>query len=280
MSTLHDRAKRLTSAAAYAGSIACAVVIVGVLLLVLADLVRRGAGGLSWAFFAADAQGEPAGMRHAIEGTLILVALASAVGVPTGVLAGVYLSEYSKERWLATPVRFTADVLAGVPSIVVGILGYELLVVPLTGYSAWAGAAGLAFIMIPIVARTTEEMLRLVPHSYREASIALGGTKSQTILRVVLPGASGSIVTGIILALARIAGETAPLLFTILGASMITRDPSKPFPALTHQIYVWANSPDPSRRDMAFAGMLVLIAVVFAISLGIRLTVARAQRRR
>src|SRR5439155_18028075 len=130
-----------------------------------------------------------------------------------------------------------ADVLAGVPSIVVGILGYELLVVPIGHYNGWAGALALAFIMVPIVARTTEEMLRLVPQSYREASVALGATKARTILRVVVPSATGSLITGIMLAIARVAGETAPLLFTALGSRFLTTNPNQPFPSLTKQIF-------------------------------------------
>src|SRR5207244_4356104 len=176
---------------------------------------------------------DPGGMKHAIAGTIILVTLASLVGVPAGMLAGIYLSEYSTDRWLAPPVRFIADVLTGVPSLVVGILGYEQLVVPFIKYNGYAGAMALAFIMFPIIARTTEEMLRLVPNSYREASIALGATKARTIVRVVVPAAMGSIVTGIMLAIARVAGETAPLLFTALGSRLLTLDPNHASPSLT-----------------------------------------------
>src|SRR5262249_10763520 len=154
-----------------------------------------------------------------------LVALASLIGIPTGMLTGVYLSEYSARSRLASPVRFIADVLAGVPSILVGILGYELLVVPFQHFSGWAGVGALVFIMVPIVSRTTEEMLRLVPGSYREASIALGATKAKTILSVVIPSAAGSVTTGIMLAIARVAGETAPLLFTASTATFLVHDP-------------------------------------------------------
>jgi phosphate transport system permease protein len=209
-------------------------------------------------------------MRHALEGTVILVGLASVIGVPLGLLTGIYLAEYNKERWLTSPVRFIADVLAGVPSIVVGILGYELLVVPLGHYNGWAGAMALAFIMIPIVARTTEEMLRLVPNSYREASIALGATKAWTILRVILPAATGSIVTGIMLAIARVAGETAPLLFTALGSRLLTRNPNEPFPSLTVQIFTYATGPYPQQKQLAWAGILVLISLIFVLNLLIR----------
>ena len=162
----------------------------------------------------------------------------------------------------------------------VGILGYELVVVPMGGFNGYAGAAALAFIMIPIVARTTEEMLRLVPHSYREASIALGATKAETILRVVIPAAAGSIVTGVMLAIARIAGETAPLLFTALGSRLLTVDPGQPFPSLTVQIFKYAIGPDRDQQDLAWAGMLILIALVFVLNLLVRLTVHHMQKKK
>ncbi len=209
-------------------------------------------------------EGAPGGLKNALVGTGILIALASAVGIPLGMLAGIYLSEYSAGSWLGTPARFIADVLTGVPSIVVGILGYELVVVPMGNFNGYAGACALAFIMMPIVARTTEEMLRLVPYSYREASIALGATKARTILQVILPAATGSIITGIMLAIARIAGETAPLLFTALGSRLLTLDPSHPFPSLTVQVFVYATGPYQDEQNLAWAGMLILIGLVFA----------------
>jgi phosphate transport system permease protein len=252
-----------------------AVLIVVILGWVLQYLVRLGLEGLSWDFFTRVPTGDvtdPGGMKHAIVGTLVLV------GVPLGMIAGVYLSEYRNETWLATPTRFIADVLAGVPSIVVGILGYELLVVPLGRYNGWAGALALAFIMVPIVARTTEEMLRLVPQAYREGSLALGATKAQTILRVVLPSATGSIITGIMLALARIAGETAPLLFTALGSRFLTLDPSQPFPSLTVQIFTYATGPYKSQQELAWAGILVLVAMLFVVNLAVRFIASRTLR--
>jgi len=213
---------------------------------------------------------DPGGMKHAFIGTLMLLAMASAVGVPLGMLAGVFLAEYSVDSKLAAPVRFVADVLAGVPSIVVGILGYELIVVPMGQFSGIAGSLALAFIMIPIVARTTEEMLRLVPGSYREASIALGASKARTILSVVIPSATGSVVTGIMLAIARVAGETAPLLFTAGMSRFLTIDPTQPFPALTTQIYRFVTGPFPAERQLAYAGIVVLIVLIFFINLAIR----------
>jgi phosphate transport system permease protein len=239
------------------------------------QLVGRILG--DWAhLLASEPSGDPAhpgGLLNGLAGTGVLIALAALVGIPAGMLAGVYLAEYDTGSWLAKPVRFVADVLAGVPSIVVGVLGYELLVVPLGTFNAWAGAAALAFIMIPIVCRTTEEMLRLVPNSYREASIALGATRSITILTVVIPSATGSVVTGIMLAIARIAGETAPLLFTALSSFYAPHrvgDLNRAFPSLTVQIFNYATGPYPELKRQAWAGILVLITLIFFLNLAIR----------
>ena len=290
--SLHNAIDRFKSRTMLVVCVLFTVAILALLALVTGYLVSIGAASLSLDFFTDTPTGQVAGdiggMRHALQGTAILVGLASLVGIPLGMLAGVYLAEYEAGSWLAVPVRFIADVLAGVPSIVVGILGYELLVVPfstgellgvslpflqrlgINGYNGWAGALALAFIMIPIVTRTTEEMLRLVPNSYREASIALGATKARTILRVVIPSATGSIVTGVMLAIARVAGETAPLLFTALGSRLLTTNPNEPFPSLTVQIYTYATGPYPRQKEQAWAGVLVLIALIFVLNVGIR----------
>jgi phosphate transport system permease protein len=272
-SSLHDAAARWRSRLMLAVCVLFTVLILGILGLVTGYLVTLGAGALGPEFFTALPTGDvahPGGMRHALVGTGVLVALAALVGIPVGMLAGIYLAEYETEGRLATVVRFVADVLAGVPSIVVGVLGYELLVVPLGRFNGWAGALALAFIMVPIVARTTEEMLRLVPDSYREASIALGAGKARTILQVVLPSATGSVVTGVMLAIARVAGETAPLLFTALGSRLLTLDPNHPFPSLTVQVYTYATGPYEEQKRLAWAGILVLISLVFVLNLAIR----------
>lgn len=274
------RVRRVKSHVMLSLCVAACLAVVGVLVLVTSYLVSIGVGSLSLDFFTRVPSGDvsdPGGMKHALFGTMILLVLASVVGVPGGVLCGIFLSEYGRSR-LASPVRFTADVLAGVPSIVVGILGYELLVVPIGNYNGYAGAAALAFIMVPIVSRTTEEMLRLVPKSYREGSLALGASKSQTILRVVLPSISGSIITGVMLALARVAGETAPLLFTALGSRFLETNPGRPFPSLTVQIYTYATGPYPKQRDLAWSGILVLIVLLFVINVSVRAVMARAVR--
>jgi phosphate transport system permease protein len=253
------------------------------LALVTIYLLGKGFNYLSWDIFTElpippGMVGAPGGLKNALVGTCLLVGLASAVGIPLGVLAGVYLSEFSAGSWLGAPVRFIADVLTGVPSIVVGILGYELVVVPMGNFNGYAGACALAFIMVPLVARTTEEMLRLVPLSYREASIALGATKSRTVLHVVLPAATGSIITGVMLAVARIAGETAPLLFTALGSRLLSLDPSQPFPSLTVQVFTYATGPYRDEQNLAWAGMLILISLVFVLNLVLRLSAVHLQR--
>jgi phosphate transport system permease protein len=271
--SLHNTIARFKSNTMYVVCIVYTALILTLLVLVTGYLVSIGFKSISWEFFTQLPSGDvanPGGMRHAITGTAILIGLASLIGIPIGMLGGVYLAEYDTGSWLATPVRFVADVLAGVPSIVVGILGYELLVVPLGHYNGWAGAAALAFIMIPIVTRTTEEMLRLVPDSYRQASIALGATKARTILRVVIPSATGSIVTGIMLAIARVAGETAPLLFTALGSRFVETNPNHPFPSLTVQIFTYATGPYQAQKDQAWAGILVLIGLIFVLNVAIR----------
>jgi phosphate transport system permease protein len=272
---------RLKSHLMLAACFACTAGILLILVLVLGYLVSIGFRSLHWSFFTELPTGtprNPGGMRHAIAGTGVLIFLASLVGAPIGLLAGIFLSEYSSKSPLAGPVRFTADVLAGVPSIVVGILGYELLVVPLGHYNGWAGALALAFIMIPIVARTSEEMLRLVPRSYREASIALGASRARTIFRVVIPAATGGLVTSIMLAVARIAGETAPLLFTALGSRLMTLDPNEPFPSLTKQIYDYATGPYPEQKRLAWAGLLVLISLILGVNILARIVTHRMQR--
>ena len=271
--SLHNTIARYKSNTMYVVCILYTAIILTLLVLVTGYLVSIGLKSISWEFFTQVPSGDvtnPGGMKHAIAGTAFLIGLASLIGIPIGMLCGVYLSEYDTGSWLAAPVRFVSDVLAGVPSIVVGILGYELVVVPLGHYNGWAGALALAFIMIPIVCRTTEEMLRLVPGSYREASIALGATKSRTILRVVIPSATGSIVTGIMLAIARVAGETAPLLFTALGSRFVETNPSNPFPSLTVQIYTYATGPYQVQKQQAWAGILVLISLIFCLNVAIR----------
>jgi phosphate transport system permease protein len=275
--------RRLRSSAMFWGCAAATLAVIAILIVVMGYLIVLGAPGITWSLFTQDPTGDPqapGGLRHAIVGTLELLALSGIVGVPMGMLAGVYLSEYSRtgRGYFGRVVRFVSDVLAGVPSIVVGILGYELVVVPMGHHSGWSGALALGFIMVPIIARTTEEMLRLVPDSYRAGSLALGATKSQTIMRVVLPAATGSLVTGVMLALARVAGETAPLLFTAMGNRELTWDPSQPFPSLTVQVYNYVTGPYHGQKQVGWAGILVLIALLLVLNALIRFTSERAMR--
>jgi len=253
--------------------ILCAALVILPLGLILFYLIQKGASSLNWAFFTGlpKSAGVPGGgMGNAIVGTLELLALASCIGVPIGVLGGVYLSEYGGER-INTWIRFWADVLNGVPSIVWGMVAYALVVLPMKGFSAWAGALALAFIMIPLVLRTTEEVLVLVPRSYREAALALGLPQWKTIMRIILPTARRGIITGILLAMGRVAGETAPLLFTALGNDYWNKNLSKPIAALPLEIFNYSISPYDDWNRQAWAGALVLVAMTFCLSLSVRL---------
>ena len=214
------------------------------------------------------------GMRNEIIGTLILVVLGSIIAVPIGLMAGVFLVEFAGPK-AATTVRFVADILAGVPSIVVGVFAYAILVRPMHSYSALSAGVALAIIMIPVVARTAEESLRLVPNSMREAALALGITRWRSLVGVIIPGALTGIVTGITLAVARIAGETAPLIFTALGSQFGFQGLLKPIGALPLQIYNYALSPYPDWQHQAWAGAFLLIMLVLGISILVRWTSSR-----
>lgn len=210
------------------------------------------------------------GMANAIVGTLILVGLGSLIGIPVGVLAGVYVSEYSGGIF-ANIVKFVTDVLSGVPSIIIGIFAYSVIVLPMGRFSAYAGGFALGILMIPTITRTTEEMLRLVPKNLREASLALGVSRWKTTIRVVLKTASAGIITGILLAIARAAGETAPLLFTAFGNRFWSDAMDQPIASLPVQIFSYAISPYEDWHRQAWAGAFVLIALVFVVNLLVRL---------
>jgi phosphate transport system permease protein len=250
----------------------CALLVVAPLGLVLFHLVRSGASSVDWQFFThlPKPVGEVGGgMANAIMGTLILLGLAALVGVPVGVLGGVYLSEYGSPRtnWC---VRLVADILNGTPSIVWGIVVYALLVVPMHSFSAYAGGIALGFMMIPLIIRTTEEMLALVPNAYREAAYALGIARWRVIVHIVMKTARRGIITGVLLALARIAGETAPLIFTAFGNRFWNHDLREPIAALPLQIYTYAISPYDDWHRQAWAAALVLILMVLAVNIGVR----------
>jgi phosphate transport system permease protein len=248
------------------------------LLLIVIHLIRLGGSSVNLAFFThmQRSPGESGGgMANAIVGTLSLIGIASAVGLPVGIGAGLYLAE-KRTTLLATTVRFLADVLNGLPSIVMGIFAWELLVKPVRHFSALAGGIALGAMMIPMVTRTTEEMVRLVPISLREAALALGYSRWRTSLSIVLRTALGGIVTGALVAMARIAGETAPLLFTALGNQFWSTSLRAPIAALPLQIFNYAISAYDEWHAQAWAGALVLVGIVFVISLAAR--VATRQR--
>ena len=250
------------------------------LFFVFAYVISKGFSSLNWDFFTSAPKpvGEPGGgMANAMIGTLILIGIASAVAVPVGVIAGVYLSEYGKKKF-ATLVRFTADVLNGVPSIVIGIFAYGLAVLPVKHFSALAGGLALGFMMIPIITRTTEELLNLVPGSLREGALALGATRARAAFSVMVPAALPGIMTGILVALARIAGETAPLLFTAFNNRFFTTRLDQPISSLPVQIYTYAVAPYEDWHRQAWAGALVLVAFVFTFSVLARVVTRRLER--
>ena len=211
------------------------------------------------------------GMGNAILGTLTLVAIASCVGLPIGILAGVYLSEFGKKSKFAWMVRFTADVLSGVPSIVTGIVAYALIVKTMHHFSALAGGVALGFMMIPITTRTTEELVKMVPHSIREASWALGVPQWKTILSIVIRTARNGILTGVLLSIARIAGETAPLLFTAFNNQFWPHGINEPTASLTVQVFTYAISPFEDWHDQAWTGALVLLLLVLGVNMAAKL---------
>ncbi|HEY6091783.1 MAG TPA: phosphate ABC transporter permease PstA [Gemmatimonadales bacterium] len=242
------------------------------LFLILGNLVIKGASSIDWAFFTKSpvpAGQTGGGVANAIVGTGIIVGVAALIGVPIGVGAGMYLAEYGSGRlgWL---VRFVADVLNGTPSIVIGIVGWTFIVRPQKHFSALAGAVALAILMIPMLARTTEEMVRLVPHSLREAALALGYPRWRTSLKIVARTAMGGIVTGCLVGIARVAGETAPLLFTALGNLNFNVHISQPMQSLSLQIYVYATGPFEEWHRLAWAAALVLMGLVLVIALAAR----------
>jgi len=251
----------------------CAIMVITPLALVLIHIIRLGASSVDWNFLThlPKPVGETGGgMANAIVGSFILVGLAVLIGVPIGVLGGVYLSEYGSDR-LNWSVRFAADILNGTPSIVWGIVVYALVVVPMKSFSAWAGGLALGFMMIPMVIRTTEEMLALVPGGLREGALALGIPKWKSIVYIVLKTGGKGIITGVLLACARVAGETAPLLFTAFGNRFWSFNLSEPIAALPRQIYDYALAPYDDWHRQAWAGALVLILIALAINIGVRI---------
>jgi phosphate transport system permease protein len=250
------------------------------LVAVLFFVISRGVSSLDWAFFTHMPKpvGEAGGgMANAIVGTLMLTGIGASFAIPIGILSGIYVSEYSGSK-LASLVRFAADTLNGVPSIVVGVFAYAVFVLPFKQFSALAGGAALGIMMIPIITRTTEELLRLVPSTLREGALALGATRARAVFTVVLPAALPGILTGVLLALARIAGETAPLLFTAFNNRFFSVDVTQPISSLTVQVFTYAISPYEDWHRQAWAGALVLVGMVLVCALVARFATARLER--
>ena len=264
-----ERRRRLVNRLMEGVAVFSAVVTLLPLALILAFLIYQGISYINWDFFTKMPQpvGEAGGgMANGIVGTLILIGLASLIGLPMGIGAGVYVAENGHTR-LAWVTRFLADVLNGVPSIVVGIFAYTLVVLPMRTFSAVAGGFALGIMMIPVVLRTTEEMLKLVPTSLREGALALGVPRWKVTVRVALRTARAGIITGIMLAVARIAGETAPLLFTAFGNQFWSIRLDEPIAAMPLQIFTYAISPYDSWHAQAWAGALVLVCLILVISM-------------
>ena len=249
----------------------CTLVAVGALAIILSYIAMRGIRALNFRFLVETPRpvGEGGGIGNAIAGSAVLLALACAVGLPVGIATGVYLSEIGK-GWFANVVRFLIDTLTGIPSIVTGVFVYAVIVLRMKHFSALAGGIALALIMIPIVARTTEEMIRLVPHSLREGALALGAPQWRVTLGVVLPAAASGIATGGMLAIARISGETAPLLFTAFGSRFFPSGLNEPIASLTVQIYNYAISPYDEWHAQAWAATLVLMTLILLINVTVR----------
>jgi len=272
MDSAYHRWRKFKNALAQFVTFLCTALVVLPLGLIFYHVVKSGVGSVNWAFFTQLPKpvGEVGGgMANAIVGTFELLGLAALMGVPLGVMGGIFLSEYGSQR-LSWSIRFGADVLNGVPSIIWGMVVWGMVVVPMKGFSAWAGGIVLGMMMVPLVMRTTEEVLLLVPNSYREAALALGIAKWRTILQIVVRTALKGIVTGILLALARVAGETAPLLFTAFGNRFWNHHLSDPIAALPLQIFTYAISPYEDWHRQAWAGALVLLLLVAVVNVSVR----------
>ena len=274
------RRRKITDAVVRGACVAATVSAIIPLILILGYIVVKGSAALNWSFFTElpKPPGESGGgMANAIVGTLTLVAVACAFGVPLGILAGVYLAEFGANRF-GRAIRFCADVMAGTPSIVAGLFIYTLVVVPMHRFSAIAGGMALAMLMLPTVTRTTEELVKLVPDALREAALALGVPKWRAILRVVLRTAAPGIATGVVLSVARVTGETAPLLFTALNNSGWPGGIDQPTSSLTIQIYQYAGSPYEDQQAQAWAAALVLVLIVLVLNVSARFFVRHRVR--
>jgi phosphate transport system permease protein len=269
--------RRLTNLCFIGLSGLAAILVLAPLGAIFGYLVYKGIGSLNWDFLTHVPRpvGEPGGgMANAILGSTMILGIASCIGVPLGIGAGIYMAEFGRGRYVNV-VRFTADVLNGVPSIVVGIAVYALVVLPQQHFSALSGGVALGIMMIPTIARTTEEMLRMVPDTIREAALGLGIPQWRATLQVTLRTASKGVITGAMLAFARVAGETAPLLFTAFGNQFWNLDPNQPTAALPIQIFAYAISPFDEWHRQAWAGALILIVLIVVAVAAVRVVTSR-----
>jgi phosphate transport system permease protein len=266
---MHRRRKRVNVVAL---TLSLAAMAFGVfwLIWILLETVRLGVGGLSWQVFSEmtpPPQAETGGLANAIFGSLMMVSLATLIGTPIGILAGIYLAEYGQRSWLGRTTQFINDILLSAPSIVIGLFIYSAVVARMHAFSGWAGVLALALIVIPVVIRTTENMLSLVPNALREAAYALGTPKWKVILTITLKAARAGVVTGVLLALARVSGETAPLLFTALSNQFWTSSLTEPMASLPVTIFKFAMSPYENWQQLAWAGVFLITLGVLALNI-------------
>jgi phosphate transport system permease protein len=263
------RRRQRTNRVALALSLAAMAFGVFWLVWILWETVRLGLGGMAWATLSemTPPPNEAGGLLNAIWGSLLMVFLATFAGTPVGIMAGIYLAEYDPKGWLGNTTRFVNDILLSAPSIVIGLFVYAVVVARFKHFSGWAGAIALALIVVPIVIRPTENMLLLVPHGLREAAYALGAPKWKVILKITLRAARAGVVTGVLLAVARIAGETAPLLFTALNNQFFTSDPAEPMASLPVTIFKFAMSPYENWQQLAWAGVFLITLAVLGLNI-------------
>ncbi len=275
------RRRALVNKIALALSLVAMVIGIAALIWILFDVVHLGIGALSPTLFTLDtpAPGSIGGLRNAILGSLIMVGLATLIGTPIGVLAGVYLAEYGQRSWLASGTRFVNDILLSAPSIVLGLFVYTIFVARTGGFSGWAGVIVLALLMVPVIVRTTENMLLLIPNTLREAAYALGCDKWKVIMYITLRAARSGVITGVLLAVARITGETAPLLFTALSNQFFSVNLNEPMANLPVTIFKFAMSPYPDWVALAWAGVFLITIGVLALNILARVFFSDGQKR-
>ena len=274
------RFRKIINVIAVSLSVLFTLIALAFLASILWTLIDRGLDGLSWAVFteSTPGPGSRGGLLNAIVGTLLMTLTGIAVGTPVGVLAGTYLAEYGKKGWLASTIRFLNDILLSAPSILIGLFIYQILVIPAGHFSGWAGSVALAMIAIPVIVRTTEDMLGLVPKELREAAASLGMPQWKVTLTICYRAAATGMVTGILLAIARISGETAPLLFTALNNQFFSTDMNQPMANLPVTIYRFAMSPDTNWNQLAWTGALLITVSILLLNLFSRFLLRRTQK--